>query len=73
MIEWNPYQITNGIINRNQLKIFLISLKTQKTLINQSNLKKEKTDLQGSDFLTSGYFTKLHFSEQYGIGIKVAK
>ena len=41
-IQWNPYQITNGIFHRTRTKIFLICMETQKTPNSQSNLKKEK-------------------------------
>ena len=41
-IQCNPYQITNGILQRIRAKNFAICMETQKTLNSQSNLEKEK-------------------------------
>ena len=41
-IQWDPYQITNGIFYRTRTKNFTIHMKTQKTLNNQSNFEKEE-------------------------------
>ena len=41
-IQCNPYQITNGIFQRNRTKNFTVCTETQKALNNQSNLEKEK-------------------------------
>ena len=41
-IQCNPYQITNGIFHRTRTKHFTIHMETQKTLNNQSSLKKEE-------------------------------
>ena len=41
-IQCNPYQITNGIFHRTGTKNFTICEETQKTLISQSKLEKEK-------------------------------
>ena len=41
-IQFNPYQITNGIFHRTRTKFLKICLETQKTTNSQSNLKKEK-------------------------------
>ena len=45
-------------------------METQKTLNSQSNLEKEKMELEESTFLTSDYTTKLQSSRQYGTGTK---
>ena len=39
-IQCNLYQITNGTFHRIRTKMFTICMETQKTLNNQSNLKK---------------------------------
>ena len=41
-IQYNPYQITNGILHRIRTKNFTICMETQKTPNSQSNLEKEK-------------------------------
>ena len=41
-IEWNPYQITNGIFHRTRTKNLKFCMETQKNPNIQSNLKKEK-------------------------------
>ena len=42
-IQYNPYQITNGIFHRTRTKILKICMETQKTPPNsQSNLENEK-------------------------------
>ena len=42
-IQFNPYENINAIFNRTRTKkIFLICMKTQKTLNSQSNPEKEK-------------------------------
>ena len=41
-IQCNPYQTTNCIFHRTRTKNFTICMETQKTLIGQSNLEKEK-------------------------------
>ena len=38
----DPYQTTNGIFHRTRTKHFTIHVETQKTLNNQSSLKKEE-------------------------------
>ena len=58
-IQCNPYQTANGIFHRTRKKIFTICMETQKTLNRQSNLEKEKTELEESSSLTSDYTTKL--------------
>ena len=40
-IQYNPYQITNGILHRIRTKNFTIHMETQKTPNSQSNLEKE--------------------------------
>ena len=40
-IQWDPYQITNGIFHRTRTKISTIHIKTQKTQKSQSSLEKE--------------------------------
>ena len=41
-IQYNPYQITNGIFHRTRTKNFLIYMETQKTPNNPSYPEKEK-------------------------------
>ena len=41
-IQWDPYQITNGIFHRTRTKHFTIHMETQKTLTSQSSLEKEE-------------------------------
>ena len=41
-IQWDPYQITNGIFHRIRTKSFTIDMETQKTLNSLSNLEKEE-------------------------------
>ena len=41
-IQWDPYQITNGIFHRSRTKNFTIRMETQKTLNSQSSLEKEE-------------------------------
>ena len=50
-IQWNPYQITNGIFHRTRekrRKNLKICMEMPKSLNNQSNLEKEKMELQES-------------------------
>ena len=42
-IQWNLYQITNGIFHRTKTKSFAIHMETQKTLSSQSSLEKEES------------------------------
>ena len=58
-IQCNPYQTANGIFHRTKTKNFTICMEIQKTPNSQSNLKKEKTELEESGSLTSDYTTKL--------------
>ena len=41
-IQYDPYQITNGILHRTRTKNFTIHMETQKTLNSQSSLEKEE-------------------------------
>ena len=41
-IQWDPYQITNGIFHRTRTKNFTIRMETQMILNSQSNLEKEE-------------------------------
>ena len=41
-IQWDPYQITNGIFPRKRTKNFTIHMETQKTLNSQSSIEKEE-------------------------------
>ena len=43
-IQYNPYQITNGIFHGAGTKNFIICMEIQKTLNSQSNLEKEEWD-----------------------------
>ena len=58
-IQYNPYQIINGIFHRTRTIFFLICVETQMTLNSQNNLEKEKQELEESDSLTPDYITKL--------------
>ena len=58
-IQCNPYQTTNDIFHRTRTKNFTVCMETQKTPNSQSNLEKEKTELEESGSLTSDYTTKL--------------
>ena len=41
-IQWDPYQITNGIFHRTRTKYFTINMEIQKTANSQSFLEKEE-------------------------------
>ena len=41
-IQYNPYQITNGIFHKTRAKNFTILIETQKTMKHQSSLEKEE-------------------------------
>ena len=41
-IQWDDYQITNGIFHRTRTKKITIHMETQKTLNSQSSLEKEE-------------------------------
>ena len=69
-IQCNPYQATNSIFQRTRTNNFTICMEIQKTLNSQSNLEKEKWNLEESTCLTSGYTTKQQSSRQYGTGTK---
>ena len=53
-IQYNPYQITNGIFHRTRTKKFTIHMETQKNHHRQSNLEKEEWSCrnQSSPFQT---------------------
>ena len=60
-IQYNPYQITNGIFHKTRAKNFTILIETQKTMKNHSNLGGgwgEETEVEESFSLTSDYTTK---------------
>ena len=40
-IQYDPYQITNGIFQRTRTKSLTVHMETQKTLNSQSSLEKE--------------------------------
>ena len=69
-IQCNPYQATSGIFHRARTNNFTMCMEIQKTLNSQSNLEKEKWNLEESTCLTSGYTTKQQSSRQYGTGTK---
>ena len=69
-IQCNPYQATNGIFHRARTNNFTICMEIQKTSNSQSNLEKEKIELEESTCLTSGSITKPQSSRQYGTGTK---
>ena len=41
-IQYDPYQITDGLFHRTRTKIFKIHIETQKTQNSQSSLEKEE-------------------------------
>ena len=52
-IQWNPYQITNGVFHRTRTENFTICMKTQKTPNSQRNLERKKNGAEAirlSDF-----------------------
>ena len=69
-IQYNPYQATNGILHRARTNTFTVYMEIQKTSNSQSNLEKEKMDLEESICLTSSSTTKPQSSRQYAIGTK---
>ena len=68
-IQFNPYQNTSGYFSQNKKFQFVWKHKRQFVFC-QSNLEKEKMELEESTFLTSNYTTKLQSSRQYGAGTK---
>ena len=68
-IQYNPYQITNGIFHRTRTKHFTIHMETQKT-VNSQVILKGKNGAKESTFLTSEYITKPSSSRKYGTGTK---
>ena len=69
-IQCNPYQATNSILHRTRTNNFTICMETQQTLNSQSNLEKERMELEESTCQTSGSTTKPQSSRQYGTGTK---
>ena len=69
-IQYDPYQITNGIFHRIRTKYFTLYLKTQDTLNSQNKSWERKTEPQESGFLTSDYDTKLQPSKKDETGTK---
>ena len=69
-IQYDPYQIANGIFHRTRTKSFAIHMETQKTLSSQSSLEKEwswrnqpswlKTILQSYSHQDSMVLTQKH-------------
>ena len=57
-ISDNPYQTTNSIFHRARTNNFTICMEIQKTLNSQSNLEKEKWNLEESTCLTSRLYYK---------------
>ena len=68
-IQFNPYQNTSGYFSQNKKFQFVWKHKRQFVFC-QSNLEKEKMELEESTFLTSNYTTKLQSSRQYDTGTK---
>ena len=58
-IHCNPCQTINGIFHSTRTKNFTICMETQKTPNSQTNLEKEKMELEESGSLTSDYITNL--------------
>ena len=70
-IQCNPYHITKDILHRIRTEYFKICMEAQKTLKSQSNIEKEKMELEELGSLTSDNITKLQLSKQYGTGTKI--
>ena len=70
-IQFNRYQITNGIFHRSRTENFTICMETQKTPNNKRNLKGEKKKTAGESRLPDlRLFYRLQSPRQYGTGIK---
>ena len=69
-IQYNPYEIINGIFHRTRTAKLTIYMETQKTPNSQSHLEKEEWSWKESTFLTSDTTTKLQSSRQYGTSTK---
>ena len=54
-----PIKLPIAFFHRMRTKNFTVCMETQKTPNSQSNLEKEKTELEESGSLTSDYTTKL--------------
>ena len=65
-----PIKLTMVFFTELKQKKFKVCMQTQKTPKSQSNLEKEKMELEEATFLTSDCTTKLQSSKQYGTGIK---
>ena len=68
--QCNSFQITSDILQKIRTKIVTVYVKTEKTLNSQSNLEKEKMELEESGSYTSNYTTKLQKSRQYDTSTK---
>ena len=65
-----PIKLTMVFFTELKQKKFKVCMQTQKTPKSQSNLEKEKMELEEATFLTSDCTTKLQSSKQYGTGTK---
>ena len=54
-----PIKLPMAFFTELEQKVFTVCMETQKTLNSQSNLEKEKTELEESGSPTSNYTTKL--------------
>ena len=61
---------TKDILHKTGTEYFKICMETKETPNSQSNIEKEKMEMEESGFLTSDNTTKLQLSKQYGIGIE---
>ena len=57
-IQYDPYQITNGILHRTRTKNFTTHMEIQKTPNSQIS-RERRMELEESTTLTSDYTTKL--------------
>ena len=70
-IQYEPYQITNGISHRTRKKIFFHNAYRNTKGHEYPNQSWERRmELEESTFLTSDYTTKLQSSRQYATGTK---
>ena len=65
-IQCNPYQATNGILQKTRTNNFTICMEIQKNLEQPKQTCEREMELEESTFLTLDYPRKLQSSRQYG-------